>query len=376
MGKQGIQLSLQQSISMKTKANQVGIHILCSIVFLLFPICSSPDFPHIEAIMGNPNGTREICSHILLLGFFYLSYSFLIPRFYFRQQYFLFYFWIALSAVAIFCILFGLLDGFTLMSQQHAIRPSGMPAHTGGAMEGPPPLHRHPMRRNLLRAVFFDYSLYLFLIVLFGSLLLKTNQRWRKLQQEKLETELSYLKAQINPHFLFNTLNSIYSLAIEKSDYTATAVVKLSGMMRYLISESNKHFVSLEKELGYISDYIELQKFRLGGTVKIHYALHGNYAGREIAPLILITFVENAFKYGVNPEEYSAISTSIGIEADTLILKVENNKVTNHTGKNDVSGLGISNTRHRLDMLYPGKYRLSITEDIEKFNVHLEVMLS
>jgi LytS/YehU family sensor histidine kinase len=238
-------------------------------------------------------------------------------------------------------------------------------------MEGP----GGPPHTNVLRIVFFDYSLYMFVIVLFCALLLKTNQRWRKLQQEQLETELSYLKAQINPHFLFNTLNSIYSLAIEKSDYTATAVVKLSGMMRYIISESHKNFVSLEKEVNYINDYVELQKFRLGDTVDIQYSLQGNYYGKEIAPLILITFVENAFKYGVNPEQHSKILAVIHIEDDRLILKVENNKVTTLQDKAEAPGLGISNTRNRLEMLYPRKHQLHIDDGAEQFKIHLEIML-
>lgn len=364
---------------MNTKGNQPGIHILCSIIFLLFPVFTSPDFPQLGIILGNPNGSREIISHILLLAFFYLSYSFLIPRFYFRQRYKAFYVLVGLSAAVLFTTLFCLPDHFVLMPYrapyQHirgaAVAGAGVPAQAMPA-EG---MHHGPQRRNILRAIFFDYSLYLFLIVLFVALLLKTNQRWRRLQQEKLETELSYLRAQINPHFLFNTLNSIYALAIEKSEYTATAVVKLSGMMRYLISESNRHFVSLEKELRYISDYIELQKFRLGGTVNIVYSLNGNVAGHEIAPLVLITFVENAFKYGVNPEEFSAISTSIEIGGDRLILKVENNKVTTRS-KSEVSGLGIHNTRHRLDMLYPGRHRLHIREDEDKYSVYLEINVS
>lgn len=186
------------------------------------------------------------------------------------------------------------------------------PGPPGVSSEGERP--GGPPHINTLRVIFFDYGLYMFILVLVCALLLKTNQRWRKLRQEKLETELSYLKAQINPHFLFNTLNSIYALAIEKSDYTATAVVKLSGMMRYIISESHKHFVSLEKEISYINDYIELQKFRLGGTVKIHYSLQGHYPGKEIAPLILITFVENAFKYGLTPKNILKFLPASGLK--------------------------------------------------------------
>ncbi len=360
---------------MKSRANLVVTHILCSLVFLLFPFFSSPDFPHIAVILGNPNGLREVVSHVLLLGFFYLSYCYLIPRYYFRQRHILFYTWITACALFIFFILFGLLD-----SDQFQVPQRGPGTATTVRLPTPAPEHREdhggPRHTNILRTIFFDYSLYLLLIVLFTSMLLKNNQRWRKLQQEKLETELSYLKAQINPHFLFNTLNSIYSLAIEKSDYTATAVVKLSGMMRYLISESGKHFVSLEKEVAYISDYIELQQFRLGATVKILYELQGKFTSKEIAPLLLITFVENAFKYGVNPEEYSEIFTGISIADDVLTLKVENNKVTTRMHTTDQAGLGISNTRGRLEMLYPGKHQLHISEDNEKFKVHLVINLA
>ena len=107
------------------------------------------------------------------------------------------------------------------------------------------------------------------------STMIKINNRLKQTEKEKIDAELSYLKAQINPHFLFNTLNSIYSSAIEENaDNTATAVVKLSGMMRYVISEAHHDYVPLEKEINYITDYIELQKIRLGNTVNLQY--HGN----------------------------------------------------------------------------------------------------
>lgn len=364
---------------MKLRNNQIVTFTLGSLVFLLFPILSSPDFPNIEFTLANPNGLRETLTHVFMLGFFYLSYFYLIPRFYFRQRYVAFYAWVTVSAIVIFLLLFSLniknrhegpRRNFQVSqpAQQHNGPPRGGMSWGPGGPSGRPHL-------NILRVVLFDFSLYLFLIVLFASLLLKTNQRWRKLQQEKLETELSYLKAQINPHFLFNTLNSIYSLAIEKSDYTATAVVKLSGMMRYIISESNRNFVSLEKEINYINDYIELQKFRLGGTVNIGYQVKGNYFAREIAPLILITFVENAFKYGVNPEEFSAIDVFVEVKDEVLLLSVENNKVTTNISKSEVSGLGISNARNRLELLYPDRHKLLIRDAGAKFKVYLEINL-
>ena len=130
--------------------------------------------------------------------------------------------------------------------------------------------------------------------------MLKINSRLKLAEKEKVNAELSYLKAQINPHFLFNTLNSIYSLAIEKSDYTATAVVKLSSMMRYVITDASHKFVPLEKEINYISNYIELQKLRIDSSIKLMYTVTGDISDKKIAPLVLISFIENAFKYGVN----------------------------------------------------------------------------
>jgi hypothetical protein len=384
---------------MKNNVNQIALYIVCSLAFLLFPILASPDFPNIRATLTNPNGINEIITHFLLLLFFYLCYFLLIPKLYFKQKYLLFAGTVVLYAAL---MIFSLKIVYSYFPNQKHFQGYHNPAFWGmnNRQDRPfniPPFpddtsfrfpgrngfqdrdfwlhHPHPPHFNILRDIFFDYSMYLLLIVLFIAMLLKTSQRWRKLQNEKLETELSYLKAQINPHFLFNTLNSIYSLAIEKSDYTATAVVKLSGMMRYIISESNKHFVPLQKEINYIQDYIELQKFRLGGTVQINYLVDGSPETLEIAPLLLITFVENAFKYGVNPEEYSDISIGIKIVQESVFLTVSNNKVTHSMHKKESSGLGIANTRHRLEMLYPGQYSLDIHDDVKMFIVELQIKL-
>lgn len=359
---------------MKNRTTSIAIHIVSSIAFLLFPIISSPDFPDIGKTLSNPGGISEIATHLLLLIFFYLCYYLLIPKYYFRHQYVKF-----AGGIIVYILLMTILQR-ALHNDFFSRQERG-----GFPMDMPPPPHdgpgepwRHhkgpPSHLFFLRILFLDYSFYLSIIVLFIAMLLKTNQRWRQLQEEKLETELSYLKAQINPHFLFNTLNSIYSLAIEKSDYTPTAVVKLSGLMRYIISESSKNFVSLQNELTYIQDYIELQKFRLGGTVQINYITEGSAAGKQIAPLLLITFVENAFKYGVNPEEISDIFISIILKDNHLSLMVANNKVS-HQNHKDSSGLGLKNTKHRLEMLYPGQYSLDINDGLQKFIVELQITL-
>jgi len=218
--------------------------------------------------------------------------------------------------------------------------------------------------------------LFQFFMVLILSAMIRINNRLRQSEKEKVNAELSYLKAQINPHFLFNTLNSIYSSAIEENaDNTATAVVKLSGMMRYVISETHHNFVSLEKEINYITDYIELQKIRLGNTANLQYKVTGSTAGKKIAPLILISFIENAFKHGVNPEEKSGITIDIEIKDGYLQMMVSNAKVKTVNGNSFKSNIGLENTRGRLQLLYPSKHDLEIKEDEKEFIVLLKINL-
>jgi sensor histidine kinase YesM len=218
-------------------------------------------------------------------------------------------------------------------------------------------------------------NFFLFIIVLFVSMTLKINSQLKRTEKEKTEVQLSYLQSQINPHFLFNTLNSIYSLAIEeKSRNTATAIVKLSGMMRYTTTESGSDLVDLDKEITYISNYIDLQKIRLGNTAKITYQTNGIFTGKKIVPLMLIPFIENAFKYGVNAEEDSDISISIVIKDDDLHLSVMNNKV--HRVPDEFkTGVGIKNTKKRLELLYPTRHRLTIEDMDNTFKVTLYLNL-
>lgn len=126
----------------------------------------------------------------------------------------------------------------------------------------------------------------------FLSLLLRINKQLKESEEEKLKAEVSYLKAQINPHFLFNTLNSLYALTIEKSDYAPDAVIKLSNMMRYVVTESTNDFVSLEREISYISDFIDMQRLRISDENKLEYIIKGDTKGRKIAPLVIIPFIE------------------------------------------------------------------------------------
>ena len=205
-------------------------------------------------------------------------------------------------------------------------------------------------------------------------MMVSLNNRWKQAKKEKTDAELSYLKAQINPHFLFNTLNSIYSLIIQKSDAAADAIVKLAGMMRYVLYETDRNFVMLEKEVSYLQDFVDLQKLRFGSQVPVTFTINGKAEGKQIAPLLLISFVENAFKHGVNAEEKSEIIIHLDMSDNNVVLKVHNNKVqVDHW---DVTGIGLQNAKNRLQFIYPDKHILIIEDTVTCFFVTLQISLS
>ena len=291
---------------------------------------------------------------VLLLVFFYVNYYYLTPAFYITKKYFIF---------------FGLvLVAYLISVSLPELLIVHRPPHEGMRGDFGP----HPPRHHRIRFFFlFNHNFLQFLIVLIFSMLLKIRERLKQTETEKANAELSYLKAQINPHFLFNTLNTIYSLAILKSDKTADAIVKISDMMRYVLNDSNTKFVLLEKELDYISNYIELQRMRLTPNVRLSYSCEGSQFDKKIAPLVLIPFIENAFKHGVNSEENSDIDIKIIITDLDLTLTVKNNCVTSNNNTLNKSGLGIENTKQRLKLVYPQNYTLNITEVDNCFIVNL-----
>ena len=185
---------------------------------------------------------------------------------------------------------------------------------------------------------------------------------------------MSILKTQINPHFLFNTLNSIYALSLKKSDETPSAIVKLSGMMRYSITEVEQSMVLLEKEIQFISNYIALQRIRLGTTCTIEFESKNDCEFERIIPLVFIAFVENAFKYGISTETHSLIKLSIINTDGKLEFKIYNQKL-NKTLDINSTEIGISNTKKRLELLYPEKHELKITETKNNFSVDLKLNL-
>ncbi|MCB0459162.1 MAG: histidine kinase [Flavobacteriaceae bacterium] len=203
------------------------------------------------------------------------------------------------------------------------------------------------------------------------------NEKLRNaIKQEKLKTELNFLKSQINPHFLFNTLNNLFSIA-QKNNITelSTGINQLSNIMRYMIYESNSSFVSLQKELEYIDSYIDIQKLRHDETdeVIINFEKKGSFTNVQIAPMILLPFVENAFKHGVSINESSVISIFLEVTKDIIFFKVKNKVHHTYNTINESSGIGLENVKRRLDLIYSGRHHLNIRNEDNLYEIALKI---
>jgi len=343
---------------MNKSVSSVIIHIVGCLAFLSLPVIFSPDFSTSFDFIDIPPFQQDFILHVFLLLFFYLNYYLLIPELYFKKKYMLF--------------LLVLIIAYPIISNiPELIIPRLNFYHFNGTKP-----HGFAPPGNNFWLFKFTRNFFPFVFVVFISFMLKIYSRWKQVEQEKISSELSYLKAQINPHFLFNSLNSIYSLTIEEKAYKSSeAIIKLSHMMRYVLVDSQQEFVSLEKEINYISGYIELQKIRFGSTVTINYTAPKKVSGYKIAPLILIPFIENAFKYGVNPETHSSIFISLSTENDNLHFDIKNEKVRLNISNTEKQGIGISNTKNRLQLLYLNKHQLYIKEDEHNYSVSLNITL-
>jgi len=221
-------------------------------------------------------------------------------------------------------------------------------------------------------------------LVLFPSYLYRLTSDWfknerqkQRLKEEKLSAELSFLKAQINPHFLFNTLNNLFAMAHQNNDpSTATGIAKLARMMRYMLEESEVAWVSLEQEIENLKNYMDLQSMRFAADdpVEIDIVQQGEFNGKLIAPLLLIPFVENAFKHGINLREKSFISIEINIVEDQFRFQVKNSLHLKKLEK-ESHGIGLENVRTRLALLYPNEHHLTIDSNNQVFNIELWIQL-
>ncbi|UKJ06166.1 sensor histidine kinase [Solitalea lacus] len=235
------------------------------------------------------------------------------------------------------------------------------------------------IRVEIIRDITYNiYTLFVLAAsIKLGKHLAKKQKENTLLLREKLNAELQLLKAQVHPHFLFNTLNNIYSFILTSNPIAPDLILKLSNLMHYIITECNHPKVQLTKEIEMIESYIELEKIRYGKRLDLDISIIGNLEHKSIAPLLLLPFIENSFKHGASTQlENSWIKVELLISERNLTMKLINSKPLDsdqHVTKN--GGIGLVNVQKRLQLLYPNQHTLRINSDREVFSIYLEVAL-
>lgn len=292
-------------------------------------------------------------------------YKFIIPRFLFTRRYGLF-----IVALVAFIIAF---DFYIRFANDWLIsKMSFLPADVTQLAANAFKRERNGPRQSI------SLTLMHLLAVTAVAYFIRMRQKDREIQQlreQQLHLELDALKAQMHPHFFFNTLNNIYSLALQQSLQTAPVVQKLASLMRYILYETNQLRVTLTKEIDFIRDYIELEKIRHDTNKQISFLFQGNATGYQVPPLLLLPFVENAFKHGLDQETGNGwIDIAILIEKDQLNLQVSNSLPADLAGT--TTGVGLQNVRKRLALLFPDAYQLDIEKKKGEFRILLNLQLS
>ncbi len=382
---------------LKVKVYTFLLHLAAWLLFMALPLLFLNDRgqnSNYLSLLSQPYYWLFGATYIAL---FYLNTLLLIPAFLLKKRYWIY--------ACILVVLLGLINLLQPYDKLLTSSEGGFPRfphhdehfHRGDerGMPGPPPdFDSRPPFSEHHEGMKFDFrngpprdrhfdsiSLFLFFMIVGISTAIRAIRQWqltekRAIQAEadKASTELSFLKAQINPHFLFNTLNNIYTLAIMNDEHTAESILKLSNIMRYVTDEVTADFVLLENDINCIKDYIELQKLRLGDSTTVNFTIDGISEGKTISPLLLMSFVENAFKHGVSKNTPSIIDIAISIGPQSVKLLCKN-QIFAHSNELPRTGVGLENTRHRLNHLYPGRHTLTITEADGFYIVDLQIQL-
>jgi two-component system LytT family sensor kinase len=361
----------------RTNPSEILSHVTGWLIFLSLPVLF---------IAGQHGYERSIdavfsSSYLILfssyLFIFYLHTYYLFPKLYLRERYF-YYFAILVVLLVLVYFLKPFDNFFSGFNGPDHDRGPGPGFGRGPSTEFErAPFEKMPRRGRRNPMKFDIISIFLFFLTIALSIAIETTRRWRfteqrilKAETEKANAELSFLKAQINPHFLFNTLNNIYSLAVNNQQNTAPSILKLSNILRYVTDEIAEDEVDLQDEIDCMRDYLDLQALRLGEKTSLHFAINGEIRGRKIAPLILMTFIENAFKYGISNHEKTEININLEVNRETIHFTCVN-RIFAQSMNAGRTGIGISNTTQRLEHLYPGKHELRINSHKGIFTVDL-----
>ena len=326
---------------------------------------------HLSSVMQN----RIFLSNLALISFFYLNAYLIYPKIYQRRGWLLY-------IIAVLAAAFLFMKGTSLV--EHHFFPMKKKSETSisGKNETQQKLQTNKGFKRYRKESYFYYSFFPYIFIIGISIsyrIIRDSARKEKIQKEKenenLKTELSFLRSQVSPHFMFNVLNTLVSLARKKSDMMEPSLIQLSHLMRYMLYESNDERISLDREIEYLRSYIDLQLLRFGDDLNIKLELAQDTSGYEIEPMLLISFVENAFKHGVGMVQNPFIKISLSIEEHWLSFKVENSVPPEESSKDKSSGIGLANMRRRLDLLYKDCYSLEtrMNEDIFISNLNIRL---
>lgn len=347
----------------KNKIERWLPHLIGLLLFLILPI-----------FVFDRNNERAIYwmySYYYQLAFmivaFYVNYLVIVPRFFFSKRRVFFFAILFLFTVLLLATSQYLYNIFELEN----LRPNNhLP--DGGI---------RPRSRFGLHPKLVDNFFLLLIVLGFSSGMaiiqrLRKNESTRKeIEKARVDSELAFLKNQISPHFFFNALNNIYGLIAIDSDKAQQAVEKLSGLMRYLIYDSNIDTIELQKEFDFTLKYIELMEQRLSSKVKLDVNVSDKIPEGQIPPLLFIPFVENAFKHGISYRENSFIYILLKIENNKIVFESKNSVPTNSEQKKSKGGVGIVNIQKRLELIYGNSFKLDISKTNKEYNVQLAVPL-
>ena len=332
------------------KFKQIILHAIIWIAIVLFFMYNNGRIAYSTIVIFVYFGVINIL-------LFYINYLIILPTFLNRKK----YLWVALSILLLVMVTAFIKCGLAYYFYDIVIKRNG----------------------SKVVIDFWDYyssAAFVSCFFIFLSTVLKFIQDWflnekvkSNLENENLIAELAFLKSQINPHFLFNSLNNIYSLAYQKSEKTPEAILKLSEIMRYMLYESNEDKVALSDEIRYLENYIELQKLRFKDNISIKFDINGDPLGLMITPLVLISFVENAFKHGIATDIENPISIVLNLSDDKLLFHVSN--IKSSMNKDITGGIGLQNVQRRLSLIYKDRYRLHIDDNNDIYNCELYLNL-
>lgn len=354
---------------MYKKLIRILLHILVWTVILVI----------ITLMSSRPDNTFSIkrslpfiITYLYLVCFFYVNANYLFVKLISNKKYLLYI--LATGTILLLYIYFHH-SIFSLFFQLDSFHVPEIPPKGTPHFEAPPfrPEKRMgiPIRRIILPLTQFLLFWMLSSCYRLAYEWMSLNKRNKEIETEKSIIELAYLKAQINPHFILNTLNTIYSLALKGSEKAPDAILLYSQVIRYIFDKIDTNLVPLQEEIDYINNYIDLQVLRFTDTLNIEFEIEGNIEDHKIAPLLFISFIENSFQYGISNHYYSTISIHIKAVDGNIHFTTKNRKYKKNDFQHIGRNIGIENTKRKLNLIYPDKHKLSIKETNDSFYLDL-----